>query len=295
MWSVRFAFVLGAALVAAGLGVGATSSLAPEAAKRARAVAAPYLLAAGGVIALYGVWQFALEVLVVHTAGAIGRGRSLALLEHRLYLPSEASLQRLALHAPWLVKLADRYYADADFPALCAGLAWLFARHRDRFAYYLAALIGLTGVCAVVQAVPVAPPRLVPGFGFVDTGTLFHQIVYSPGANDPGVLTTMPSVHVAWAAWVAIAICGSGAGRWRWLFIAHPVLTLFVVVVTGNHFWADAVVALIIVGVIFVVENVLVGMARRRLWGKGARGARGGSGSGRQGYDAWAHDPVPTS
>jgi hypothetical protein len=282
MWSVRFALILAAGLVAGGVALsGWGRRTGPAGRRRLRAVA-PYLLAAGGVILLYAVWQFALDLLVVHTAGAIGRGRAIANFERTVHLPSEASFQRLALHAPWLVKAANRYYAWVDFPGLCACLGWLFWRHRDRFAHYLVTLIGVTAVCSFLQAIPVAPPRLTPGFGFVDTGELFGQIVYSPGASDPGVLTTMPSVHVAWAALVAVIICGAGASRWRWVFVAHPVLTMAVVVVTGNHFWADGIVALAIVGATMGAQRAVIGhLGRVR-----------GSASSRHGYDAQTTNQV---
>jgi hypothetical protein len=32
--------------------------------------------------------------------------------------------------------------------------------------------------------------------------------------------------------------------RWRWLWIAHPLLTFTVVVVTANHYWLDGLVAI---------------------------------------------------
>ena len=276
MWSVPFALMLAAGLAAGGVGLlGLGRVTGPKGSHRLR-IAAPYLLAAGGVILLYAVWQFALDLLVVHTAGAIGRGREIANLERAVHLPSEASFQRLALHASWLVKAANRYYAWVDFPGLCACLGWLFWRHRDHFAHYLVTLIGVTAVCTFLQAIPIAPPRLTPGFGFIDTGTLFGQIVYPPGASDPGVLTTMPSVHVAWAALVAVIICGAGASRWRWVFVAHPVLTMVVVVVTGNHFWADGIVALAIVGATMAVQQGVIRHLRRPR----------GSGSSPHGYDA---------
>lgn len=285
MWSVRFALTLAAGLVAAGLVLlGLGPRVGPDGRCRLRAVA-PYLLVAGGVIGLYALWQFALDLLIVHTAGALRRGRAIVHIEQAVHVPSEASFQRLALHAPWLVQAANRYYAWVDFPGLCAALTWLFWRHRDRFAHYLVTLIAVTGICAFIQAIPVAPPRLTPGFGFVDTAARFHQFVYPPGASDPGVLTTMPSVHVAWAALVAVMICGAGASRWRWAFIAHPVLTMAVVVVTGNHFWADGIVALAILGATMAVQSGVIRHLRRSR----------GSALSRQGYDATANNHATIS
>ena len=55
----------------------------------------------------------------------------------------------------------------------------------------------------------------------------------------------------------------AGRGRWRWVFLAHPVLTVLVVVVTGNHFWLDGAAALGIVAVTFAGEELLIRLWRR--------------------------------
>jgi hypothetical protein len=40
--------------------------------------------------------------------------------------------------------------------------------------------------------------------------------------------------------WAVVRVSGS---RWRWLALAHPVLTVFVIAATANHFWLDGIVA----------------------------------------------------
>jgi hypothetical protein len=97
---------------------------------------------------------------------------------------------------------------------------------------------------------PMAPPRLVPAFGMVDTGTLLGQSVY-PARTSSGVanqFAAMPSVHVGWALLVALGIVLVTRSRWRWLALLHPVLTAVVVTVTANHYWADGIVAAGLVG-----------------------------------------------
>jgi PAP2 superfamily len=37
--------------------------------------------------------------------------------------------------------------------------------------------------------------------------------------------------------------------RWRWLAVLHPIVTTLVVVITGNHFWMDGIIATAIVAV----------------------------------------------
>jgi hypothetical protein len=223
----------------------------------------PYLLEAGTVLALYAIWQITLDWLVVHNAGAFDRARTIYHWEQVVHLPSEAHLQHLALAHPSIVRFGNVYYADADFPGLVIGLAWLFWRHREKYRHYRLTLILTTAACALIQAIPVAPPRMLPQFGFVDTGLRFGQSVYGPGTTDPGVLTTMPSVHVAWAALVALMVCGASRWRWRWWVLAHPILTMLFVVVTGNHFWADGIVALALLGGALAVQRLGAGLPAR--------------------------------
>ena len=42
-------------------------------------------------------------------------------------------------------------------------------------------------------------------------------------------------------------------GPWRWAWLLHPALTLLVVVVTGNHYWVDGIVAAALLGVVLLV------------------------------------------
>jgi membrane-associated phospholipid phosphatase len=91
-----------------------------------------------------------------------------------------------------------------------------------------------------VQLIPVAPPRMLPGI--VDTGLAYNQSVYSHGlAIDQ--LSAMPSVHVAWAVLIGYYLWQVSPSRWRALGPVHAVLMTVVVVVTGNHFWLDGIVA----------------------------------------------------
>ena len=36
----------------------------------------------------------------------------------------------------------------------------------------------------------------------------------------------------------------STTSRWRWLFVMHLPLTMFVVAATGHHWWLDGIVAI---------------------------------------------------
>lgn len=206
----------------------------------------PYLREAGLVAALYALWQLAGSVSVLDGAGAFERGRWILRVEHAVGLPSEQSVQRLITGHSLLTQAANWYYATMHFTALGILLLWLFARHRRRYPEVRNVLVLLTASSLLIQAVPVAPPRLLPGLGYVDTAARYDQSVYNLTGVTVDQLAAMPSVHVGWSLLIAWAVLRVSSARYRWWVLAHPVLTVFVVVATANHFWLDGIVAAVL-------------------------------------------------
>jgi hypothetical protein len=229
------------------------------------AAAAGFVREASLVLALFGLWQFAGSFSVMGTGAAMDRARWLWHAERVLRLPSEAALQRIILPHPLIVQAFDLYYDILHFPVLIACLIWLFLRHRERYGAFRVTLVAFTAICLLIQLIPVAPPRMLPGIGMVDTAAVYGQSVYATGF-DADQLSAMPSVHVGWAILIAIAVIGASRSRWRWLAVAYPVLTTIAVTVTANHFWLDGIAAAAILGLVLAVQA-----AARRLRDAGAR------------------------
>jgi hypothetical protein len=203
---------------------------------------------------LFIIWRIVGRVSLFHQAGAFGRGHSIWNLERTLHLPNEAAMQRAILAHVTLSKLANGYYEFAHAPLLAATLVWLLWRHREQYPKWRNLVVAFTGVALLIGFVPVAPPRLIPSFGMVDLANRYHQSVYSSlGKGVTDQLSSMPSVHIGWAVLVAAAIIVVSQSRWRWLAIAHPVITAYVVVVTANHYWLDGVAAIALLGAIFAM------------------------------------------
>ena len=210
---------------------------------------------------LYALWQFAGSFTVMSASGALPRARWLWHAERVLYLPSETALQRPFLSHPVLVQAFNLYYDILHFPLLGACLIWLYARHRESYPQIRTTVALFTGVSLLVQLIPVAPPRLLPLTGMVDTAVRYGQSVYSwHGGFDADELSAMPSVHVGWALIVAMAVITVSRSRWRWLAAVYPVLTLLAVVVTANHFWLDGVAAGLLVALVLVVQRTARGL-----------------------------------
>lgn len=194
---------------------------------------------------LYSLWQLAGRLSLLGIERALERGAWLWELERTLFLPNELSLQNaLVPHSFW-TQVANIYYAGAHVPAMGVFLVWLFIRHRREYSAWRNALVLVTGVCLLVQLIPVAPPRLTEETGMIDTGLAYGQSVYGAlGRGIAGQLQAMPSIHVAWAALIGWAVYVSSTSRWRWLGPIHFALTFVVVAITGNHFWLDGIVAM---------------------------------------------------
>lgn len=260
-----------AGLLAAGLGTagmllvhaGSAWADAPGLGRRWAAHIGPFAREAGVVVALYALWQLAGNLAVGGYDQAIAHAWWIWHAERAMGLPSELSVQHLLLPHPLLSRIANLYYATMHFGMLIIMLIWLFARHREGYPQVRNAMAATTVICLVISFIPVAPPRMLTSLGFVDLAARYGESVYAAVGSAAGAdqLSAMPSVHVAWSLLVAWAVITRSSSRWRWLIIAHPVVTLFVVVGTGNHYWADGIVSAVIVVVVLSLQALF-----RTIW-----------------------------
>jgi hypothetical protein len=180
-------------------------------------------------------------------------------VEQWLHLPSETDLQAVLLAWRPLTVAANAYYAAAHLPVTFLALLWLFLRHPAHYAWARRALVSATAVAlAVYLLLPVAPPRMLSGF--VDTATLLGQSVYgSPGGSSiADQYAAMPSLHVGWSILVATVGISAARSRRRWLWLVHPVVTVLVVVSTGNHYWLDGIAgAAVVTGALVATRHGL--------------------------------------
>jgi PAP2 superfamily len=246
-WAVGFAVVLGPA--------GFAARRSPTGWVRS---AGAFARETALVLVLYAVWNYAGRLALVHVPEAFDHGRSVWDVERFLHLPSEVDFEHALLPHAGIMRFLNVYYAAAHVPAVLVCLVWLFVAHRAHYPSMRTTLALATGVCLVVQLVPVAPPRMYPGLGFVDAGAVFGPSVYGRvGTGISDQLSAMPSVHVAWAALVALAVIVAGTGRWRYWILAHPVLTVVAVTATANHWWLDGAAALVILAAAWGVDRAV--------------------------------------
>jgi hypothetical protein len=182
-------------------------------------------------------------------------------VERALRLPDEAHLQHLLLSADALVFGANIYYAVVHFPATIAFLLFMYFFRPEHYLRFRRMLAWLTAMGLVIHFVfPLAPPRMLGSFDLIDTAAVFGPSVYGPPQTDTlsNQYAAMPSLHVGWALVIAAGLIHATRGRWRWLWLAHPIVTMIVVVGTANHYWIDGLVAAVLVGVLLLGTGPVV-------------------------------------
>ncbi|MFI5734932.1 phosphatase PAP2 family protein [Kribbella sp. NPDC051587] len=194
---------------------------------------------------MFGIYNLGRWFAAEQTGSAFGNAYEVLALQRWLHLPKEASLQRAALQLPALIESANLYYAFVHFPITVVVLFWLGIRRPAAYPNIRWTLAAMSGLALIGHiAFPLAPPRMMPGL--VDTGLAFGQSVY--GSDRAGTVANqfaaMPSLHVGWAALIALSMILTTSSPWRWLWLAHPTITFAVMIVTANHYWLDGLAAL---------------------------------------------------
>ena len=191
---------------------------------------------------------------------ALGHAASILHVEASLHLNLEPSLNAIVSAHHWLALSVADYYDNAHFVVTFAVLAWLWAARPGHYRRWRCVLVvsNLIGF-AVFWAYPMAPPRMLPGF--VDTVAASHAIGswHSGGlAADANQYAAMPSLHVAWAAWSALAVWATSRRRVvRTVAAIYPLLTAFAVIATANHLLVDSAAGLATAGAATSIEPAL--------------------------------------
>ncbi|WP_329299406.1 phosphatase PAP2 family protein [Streptomyces sp. NBC_00659] len=201
-------------------------------------------------------------------ATAERHGEQILAVERFLHLDVEHWVNHSVVQVPALRDFFDFYYQSFHFGIPLTILAVLYVRrpadHRwARSALGFATLLALVGFWLY----PLAPPRLMPGLGVIDT---VHG-VQDFSKPDYGTLTeltnqyaAMPSLHFGWSLWCGVVIAVLAPRWWmKALGLLHPLLTLSSIVATGNHWVLDAGGGAAVVATGFGLTYLLTGPRSR--------------------------------
>jgi hypothetical protein len=209
---------------------------------------------------------------VDRTGQAVNRAVRIIDLEQTWGFFWELHLQALIMGSRALVQLFNAIYFWLDFPLIVVVGLWLYFWRRRQYTLTRDAMLTSGAIALVIyHFFPVAPPRLLSGFGFVDTLAVFSNLSYQAQSTQPFVnpYAAVPSLHVGWAFLLTLGIISATRSKPIWLLAALlPVAQFVAIVVTGNHFIFDALIGLVVcsIGLVIAIMLQRYGYAYLRHW-----------------------------
>jgi hypothetical protein len=239
-------------------------------------------------IVIYGVYSTVRNIF--GSAGgdpgpAFGHAEDIIGLERALHLYFEASLQHWYLGLPGhgLIRLWNVYYGVAHFLVTIIALVWLFRRDPERYPTWRNTLAFTTCLAVIgFASFSLMPPRLLDDtgefggcqeyaghvtpetcdkYGYVDTieeyggWASFGSTALKDVSNQ---YAAMPSMHIGWSVWSALALFPLIRRRWaKVLVAAYPAITLVCIILTANHYWIDGIGGLACLGAGYLVGSRL--------------------------------------
>ena len=198
----------------------------------------------GLFFAVYNGYQVVRGIADGKEAVAFANAEHVVSLEKAIGSFFEPGFQDALLGHPWLVDFANFMYMNSHFVITTSFLVWLYFFRNDHF-YFVRNMfmVAMIVALAIYAAFPTAPPRLMPEHGFTDTIAVFTGVAQD--SETVGALVNkyaaVPSMHIAFSLMVAVpalALSRNPLARGWWSI--YPLVVLFVIIATGNHFWLDA-------------------------------------------------------
>ncbi|MET1133545.1 MAG: phosphatase PAP2 family protein [Aeromicrobium sp.] len=221
---------------------------------------------------LWIFYTFSRLVAADDLVSARGRAADVLDIERFAHLDIEAWLNHALAPVNAIAVPMSFWYASLHYLVTPAVLAFVYFRHRvDYSRVRNAIVIGSAIGLACYLLMPTAPPRLMPGSGYLDALSRTASFGWWGGdASAPAALghitnelAAMPSLHVGWTVWVAWAVWRYTNVFGRVLACAYVAGTTIVVIATGNHWVLDAVAGAVVIWLgVFVSGRI--GTARDR-------------------------------
>jgi hypothetical protein len=211
----------------------------------------------------YALYSTVRNAAPEHRTAAFHRASDILRVEHDLRIDVEHTLNKVTASWHAVAYVSSYWYALPHFVVTIGVLVWLYLKHPLRYrpirtVLYTTNILALGGFWFFA----LAPPRMLPGY--VDTvddfPTLWGSWDTGGVAKISNQLAAMPSLHIGWSVWCGVVIFKLARHRWaRIAGVAYPLITLFVILGTANHFLLDAVGGLFVLGLSFLIERLLFG------------------------------------
>lgn len=212
---------------------------------------------------LYAVYTFVRNVTEASEAVAYKHAQQIMDIEDALNINIEKSVHSFFLNHEWVLIASNYYYGSLHFIMTLFALFYVFFKDEKRYSIVRNTIVSTTLIALVgFVSYPLMPPRLLPdSFGFVDSLAKFPTF-WSFNSDEFATISNqfaaMPSVHIAWSTWCVFALYPYAKKMWLKIpLVLYPVATLFVIVVTSNHYLLDAVGGWTVLTLGYLVSRII--------------------------------------
>ncbi len=226
-----------------------------------------------GLVALGFLLYFLVRGAVVdRTADAFANAHWIVNLQYSWGLFVEPAFQAWVLEYELLRRALNFVYFWMDFPLIVGVALVMFWKRRSAYTLTRDSILISGGIALVIYWLyPVAPPRFLSEWGFIDTLAVYDNLSYQAQSLQPFVnpFAAVPSLHVGWALLLAVGVFAATRNPWlRGASIVTFVLQSVAVVGTGNHYIFDGLAGLVVCGVALGLTLALHrgGYPRIRYW-----------------------------
>jgi hypothetical protein len=223
----------------------------------------------------YWLYRLVRGLVDGRAAEAFDNAREVIHIERGLGLFVEPSIHAWASAHAVVIDFASWMYVNSHFAITTVALAWIYLRRNERFYFVRNMFMVAMGLALVgYMALPTAPPRLMPEWGFTDSVAAFTGVDHDTGSA--GVLfnpfAAIPSMHVAFSLMLGVTMARMTRRKWaQALWYAYSPVVTFVVIATANHWWLDGFLGAAVALVSAFSAHTLFARARPEVWAWNAR------------------------
>ena len=207
------------------------------------------------ILCVYGTYWLTRGSLPDRVVTAVQNAWDIVDLERYLGFFWEPHIQSWFLKSSFWVDAANAVYTYFYYPVLIIFAIWAYNRHRKQYSMARNVFLVSAGIGFICFALyPLAPPRMLLSFGFVDTMAQYGSLDYSESffRTFSNPYAAMPSLHFGWILLVGISTFLIAKSIWlKVVGVLVPLCMLIATVATGNHFIIDPIAGAIVIGLAY--------------------------------------------
>jgi membrane-associated phospholipid phosphatase len=218
----------------------------------------------------YWLYRLVRGQVDARAAEAFENARQVIDVERGLGLFFEPAVHAWSERHELIIDAASWMYVNSHFTITTVTLAWIYLRRNERFYFVRNMFLVAMGLALIgYAALPTAPPRFMPEWGFTDSVAAFTGVKADSGSADVlfNPFAAVPSMHVAFALMLGVTMARMTRRGWaRALWWSYAPVVSFVVVATANHWWLDGFLGAVVAAVAATCAHGVFARARPEVW-----------------------------